>query len=174
MPFFRQAAFWLLLATFLPQSALARRKPLDENLSPKPAKATLISPEEGSAILETAFEKRFRSAHDCSHFVHKVYEQAGYPFAYAPASNLYKGVPEFRYVKRPQPGDLVVWRGHAGIVTDPRNRAFFSVLSTGLRTDYYDSKYWKRRGHARFYRYKKLPLNFEEESAEARRISIPE
>lgn len=114
-------------------------------------------------MVDAAFGKRFRSTPpDCSHFVHSVYSRAGYPFQYAPADDLYSGIPEFRYVKHPQPGDLVVWRGHAGIVVDPPRHVFFSVLSTGLRTDSYNSKYWKQRGRARFFRYRKLATNFGE------------
>ncbi len=158
----KQAALFVLLASLLSQPALARRRQLDDVPEAKHLKAALLNSEEGATIVDTAFEKRFRSARDCSHFVHSVYDRAGYHFAYAPTSNLYAGVPEFHHVKRPQPGDLVVWLGHAGIVTDPEQHEFFSVLSTGLRMDFYDSKYWKHRGRPRFYRYRKPAASFEE------------
>ncbi|MEY2413806.1 MAG: putative lipoprotein NlpC [Acidobacteriaceae bacterium] len=159
---FKQAALFVLLASLLSQPALARRKPHDEAVETKHLKSALLNSEEGATIVDTAFERRFRSAQDCSHFVHSVYDRAGYHFAYAPTSDLYAGIPEFHYVKHPQPGDLVVWRGHAGIVTDPEQHEFFSVLSTGLRMDFYDSRYWKHRGRPRFYRYRKPAASFEE------------
>jgi cell wall-associated NlpC family hydrolase len=94
-----------------------------------------------------------RSERDCSHLVHAIYEQAGFPYRYAPSSEIYVGIEEFRRVKRPQPGDLVVWRGHVGIVIKPSQHIFFSYLRSGPGTDDYDAVYWKSRGHARFYRY---------------------
>ena len=46
---------------------------------------------------------------DCSHLVHAIYLQAGFPYPYASSSDLYDGTDDFRRVNRPQPGDLVVW-----------------------------------------------------------------
>ncbi len=158
----KQAALFVLVSALLSQPALARHKQLHDGPQAKQGNAELLNSEEGMTVVDTAFEKRFHSARDCSHFVHSVYDRAGYHFAYAPTSNLYAGIPEFHYVKHPQPGDLVVWRGHAGIVTDPEQHEFFSVLSTGLRMDSYDSKYWKHRGRPRFYRYRKAAASFEE------------
>ncbi len=51
------------------------------------------------------------------------------------------------------PGDLIVWRGHVGIVTNPRQTRFVSVLRSGVRADNYLSPYWKTRGKPRFLRY---------------------
>jgi hypothetical protein len=62
-------------------------------------------------------------------------------------------VDAFRRVADPLPGDLVVWRGHVGIVVDPDEHTFLSQLRTGVKISQYDSRYWKRRGHPRFYRY---------------------
>lgn len=157
----KQFAVGLFLFLLVCGPCLAHRKSAGDDL-PASGKAKLLSREEGQAVVHTAFEKRFRTTPDCSHFVHSVYSRAGYPFQYAPADDLYSGIPEFRYVKHPQPGDLVVWRGHAGIVVDPPRHVFFSVLSTGLRTDSYNSKYWKQRGRARFFRYRKTSANFKE------------
>jgi hypothetical protein len=56
---------------------------------------------------------------------------------------------------RPQPGDLVVWRGHVGIVVNPAQHIFYSAMRSGPGTDTYDAPYWKRRGQTRFYRYVK-------------------
>lgn len=92
---------------------------------------------------------------DCSHLVHEIYEAAGFSYDYAPSSDLYAGVEKFERVKSPLPGDLVVWRGHVGIVIKPAQHIFFSYLSSGPGTDDYDAPYWKHRGQARFYRYLK-------------------
>lgn len=112
---------------------------------------------EGLAILGAALDSGhhadFRS--DCSHFVHGLYERAGFPYEYASSSDLYAGVDEFRRVTSPQPGDLAVWRGHAGIVINPGQHSFFSVLRSGPGVDSYHAPYWKRRGRPRFFRYVK-------------------
>jgi hypothetical protein len=117
---------------------------------------------EGSTILEVALNSppRGGAGLDCSHFVHGIYERAGFNYQYASSSDLYDGVDEFRRVTNPQPGDLAVWRGHAGIVVDPARHTFVSILRSGLGTDFYDSRYWKRRGHPRFYRYIKQAPNY--------------
>jgi hypothetical protein len=90
---------------------------------------------------------------DCSHLVHEVYTLAGYPYPYASSFDLYAGIGNFARVARPQPGDLVVWRGHVGIVVDPIEHSFYSSLRSGLRTDFFDAPQWKARGPVRFYRY---------------------
>ena len=90
---------------------------------------------------------------DCSHLVHAIYETAGFPYVYAPSDDIYAGVGSFYRVKAPLVGDLVVWRGHVGIVIKPSKHTFFSSLSSGPGTDDYESAYWKHRGVARFYRY---------------------
>jgi hypothetical protein len=78
---------------------------------------------EGSAILRAALHSR-RHAADCSHLVHALYERAGFPYDYAPSSDLYAGIDEFRRVANPQPGDLAVWRGHAGSWLTPPSILF--------------------------------------------------
>src|SRR5262249_7955906 len=90
---------------------------------------------------------------DCSHLVHAVYERAGFPYDYVTSRELYIGNPHFTRVHKPQPGDLIVWRGHVGIVIDPKERSFFSSVRSGPDTQFYDSVYWRSRGIARFYRY---------------------
>lgn len=108
------------------------------------------------SLIAAALDTRNRSAEpDCSHLVHAIYEQAGFAYSYAPSSDLYAGVDGFQRVKKPEPGDLVVWRGHAGIVIKPSQHIFFSVLSTGPGIDDYTTPYWKHRGKPRFYRYLK-------------------
>jgi hypothetical protein len=90
---------------------------------------------------------------DCSHLVHDIYEHAGFPYEYVNSRDLYIGSTNFTRVGVPQAGDLVVWRGHVGIVIDPQHRSFFSFVSSGADTQFYDSPYWRSRGIARFFRY---------------------
>jgi len=114
-----------------------------------------LSAREGRAIVrETSWvESSEGRTEDCSHFVHDLYEHAGYPYPYASSRGLYLGVENFVRVRSPQPGDLIVWHGHVGIVLDPREHSFFSSVNSGPRTEYYNSPYWRARGMARFYRY---------------------
>jgi NlpC/P60 family len=134
--------------------------PVTREASDRPQKAIQPRPltlGEGLAILSAALDSRHYadSASDCSHFVHELYERAGFPYEYASSSDLYAGAEEFRRVANPQPGDLAVWRGHAGIVINPVQHSFFSVLHSGPGVDSYDSSYWKQRGRPRFFRYVK-------------------
>lgn len=115
----------------------------------------LLTRAQGLSIAHVAMNSRppVRTRYDCSHFVHGLYQKAGFPYEYAPSSTLYAGVSEFRRVVSPQPGDLAVWPGHAGIVINPARHSFLSVLHTGPGVDQYDSRYWQYRGHPRFLRY---------------------
>jgi cell wall-associated NlpC family hydrolase len=117
--------------------------------------SSTLSPDERSSIITTALHTkvRLRSQRDCSHLVHAIYEHAGFPYSYAPSSEIYTGIEEFQRVKKPQAGDLVVWQGHVGIVIKPREHLFFSFLRFGPGTDDYEAAYWKQRGRPRFYRY---------------------
>jgi hypothetical protein len=90
---------------------------------------------------------------DCSHFVQYLYEQAGLYYDYAPSRILYEGTDGFKRVLRPRAGDLIVWRGHVGIVVDPAEMTFLSALNSGVKTSSYQSQYWKKRGKPRFLRY---------------------
>lgn len=114
-----------------------------------------LSPDDGLSVIAVALDARTQATRqpDCSHLVHAIYLRAGFPYAYASSSDLYDGTDDFRRVKHPQPGDLVVWPGHVGIVVNPAQRAFFSRLRSGPGIDAYDAQYWKQRGQARFYRY---------------------
>lgn len=118
----------------------------------------VVSLDEGMAIIGAALEIRYRRhvQEDCSHLVHDIYEQAGFPYKYADSSELYRGIDAFQRVTHPQPGDLAVWKGHAAIVVNPAQHTFFSSTRTGLRVESYDLKYWKRRGAPRFFRYVSL------------------
>jgi hypothetical protein len=118
-----------------------------------------VSQDDGLSILAAALDSRMhlRSANDCSHLAHAIYERAGFPYAYASSSDLYDGVNDFERVAQPQPGDLIAWRGHVGIVVKPSRHIFFSFLRSGPGTDDWTSPYWKTRGRARFYRYLEHP-----------------
>ena len=127
---------------------------------PKPPTSRLLNTSEGLSVIAAALESRVPqpSRPDCSHLVHAIYERAGFPYTYASSSDLYAGSGEFRRIFHPQPGDLVVWPGHVGIVVNPVQHVFFSSLRTGRGIESYDAPYWKGRGRARYYRYvKRLP-----------------
>jgi NlpC/P60 family protein len=129
---------------------------------------------EGRGIVRAASRQEGAEAEgrteDCSHLVHDLYEQAGYPYRYANSLDLYSGSESFVRVSKPQPGDLVVWRGHVGIVVDQRAHSFFSSVSSGPQTEYYNSAYWRARGRARFYRYL-TGSRWKDDSARAERAS---
>ena len=116
-----------------------------------------LNDDERLSVMAAALDSkipRFRER-DCSHLVHAIYKKAGFPYSYASSDDLYDGIEGFQRVADPEPGDLVVWRGHAGIVIRPSRHVFFSFLRAGPTTDDYTSRYWKHRGQPRFYRYLK-------------------
>jgi hypothetical protein len=132
-------------------------------LGPERASAQLLTADEGLAIIGAALEIRqaSRTAGDCSHVVHAIYQQAGFSYGYADSSQLYAGIEDFRRVAHPQPGDLAVWRGHAAIVVNPAQHTFFGSTGSGLRVESYDLEYWKRQGPPRFFRYAKAASSSE-------------
>ena len=115
----------------------------------------LVSVREGEAIVRTSLQhRRIQNKPDCSHFVHDVYADAGLNYQQSSSRELYAGIDSFQRVEKAQPGDLVVWAGHVGIVVDPEDHSFYSSVLSGLSISNYDSNYWKSRGVSRFYRYK--------------------
>jgi len=116
-----------------------------------------LSSDDRLSLIAAALDSKTRlySQRDCSHLVHAIYERAGFTYSYASSSDLYVGVEGFQRVARPQPGDLVVWRGHVGIVIRPSRHVFFSLMRSGPGIDNYDAPYWTSRGRARFYCYVK-------------------
>ncbi|HEX3103652.1 MAG TPA: NlpC/P60 family protein [Terriglobales bacterium] len=118
-------------------------------------KSKTLTKDDGREVVAVALDERIHMGRnrDCSHLVHAIYEQAGFSYPYASSSDLYRGTDDFRRVKKPQPGDLVVWRGHVGIVVNPATREFYSFLRHGPGIDEYDAQYWKERGPVRFYRF---------------------
>ena len=115
----------------------------------------LASPDEGEAIVQAAWELRrgLGEKPDCSHFVNAVYARAGFDYEYARSSEIFDGINSFRRVQKPQPGDLIVWQGHMGIVIDPVEHSFYSSVLSGFAIEDYRSASWLRRGRPRFYRY---------------------
>jgi hypothetical protein len=116
----------------------------------------LLTAKEGRAIVDAARDqdRPARGAQDCSHLVHQTYLSAGFEYPYASSFELYAGNENFERVKYSQPGDLIVWPGHAGIVVDPLHHSFYSLVSTGPEAQDYEGSYWRSRGRPRFYRYK--------------------
>jgi hypothetical protein len=119
----------------------------------------LVTRDEGLAIVDAVSDHRQslrgrRAKPDCSHLVNDIYDLAGFPYPYAKSADLYRGQASFVRVNAPQPGDLIVWRGHVGLVLDSRQHLFYSSLRSGPDTEDYTSAYWRRRGTPRFYRYR--------------------
>jgi hypothetical protein len=102
------------------------------------------------------------SSFDCSHLVHELYDRVGLHYKYADSRTLYRGIGDFQRVRNPNSGDLVVWRGHTGIVVDPSQHSFLSALKTGVKTSSYISRYWKRLGPPRFFRFAFSPKQAKE------------
>jgi NlpC/P60 family len=120
------------------------------------ASSRLLSAEEGRAIVDAARDQDQpgHGAQDCSHLVHQTYVDAGFEYPYASSFELYAGSENFERVRHPQAGDLIVWPGHVGIVLEPLEHSFYSLVSTGLEAQNYEGPYWRSRGRPRFFRYK--------------------
>jgi cell wall-associated NlpC family hydrolase len=141
----------LMMAQARPQESQPTRP------SHKTSRKHTLTDDDRKAVLSTAMDwKQHHSGRDCSHLVHDIYEEAGFPYRYADSEDLYTGAQGFLRVSRPQAGDVIVWHGHAGIVVQPARHTFFSFLtSRGPGIANYRSQYWKGRGQPRFYRYLK-------------------
>jgi len=72
-----------------------------------------------------------RTAIDCSHLVAKIYAEAGTPYPYTPSGGDWQaaGFEEID-LSEAQPGDMIVWDSHVGIVIDPEARTFIAISST--------------------------------------------
>jgi hypothetical protein len=116
----------------------------------------LLNAREGRSIADAAREQNelTEGTLDCSHVVHQIYLDAGFEYPYASSFDIYAGNESFQRVRTPQAGDLIVWPGHLGIVLDPAEHSFYSLVSTGLEAQNYEGHYWKSRGRPRFYRYR--------------------
>lgn len=116
----------------------------------------LLNAREGHSIADAAREQNelTEGTLDCSHVVYQIYRIAGFEYPYASSFDIYAGNESFQRVKTPQAGDLIVWPGHIGIVLDPAEHSFYSLVSTGWEAQNYEGPYWKSRGRPRFYRYR--------------------
>jgi hypothetical protein len=116
----------------------------------------LLTLEEGRSIVNVAWQvdRLETGMRDCSHLVHQIYANAGFEYPYASSFEIYAGTENFERVKNPHAGDLITWRGHVGIVVDPLQHSFYSLVRTGLEAQDYEAPYWRSRGRPRFYRYK--------------------
>jgi len=135
--------------------AEAQTAPLPQQAEAE-SSSRMLTAEEGRAIVDTAWRwgQSADGVQDCSHLVHQVYMVAGYKYPYASSFDIYAGNENFSRVKIPQAGDVVAWQGHVGIVVDPLQHSFYSLVSTGLEAQDYAGPYWRSRGRPRFYRFK--------------------
>jgi len=115
----------------------------------------LLTPEEGRSIVDVAWQQDppETGVRDCSHLVHQIYANAGFEYPYASSFEIYAGDENFERVKSPHAGDLVAWPGHVGIVVDPLQHSFYSMVRTGWEAQDYEGPYWRSRGRPRFYRF---------------------
>jgi hypothetical protein len=158
MRLYQNGAVLLLICALTGTFSAQQRKVAPAASSAKTAPQNLLlAADDGLTVIAAALDARNRLSPkaDCSHLVHDIYERAGFSYSYVPSSGLYAGIAEFRRVTRPQPGDLIVWPGHVGIVVSPTRHTFYSSLRSGLGVEPYDSDYWKQRGRPRFLRYVK-------------------
>ena len=150
-----RAAAWVCVLHALGFGALAPSGRAAAHPQEGGSATRLVTAEQGRQIAAVALEQDepIRGTQDCSHLVHQVYSVSGYEYAYASSFDLYAGNENFRRVRHPQAGDLVTWPGHVGIVIDPRQHSFHSLVRSGLQTEDYLGPYWRSRGRPRFYRY---------------------
>jgi hypothetical protein len=122
----------------------------------KPSATRLLAVDEGRSIADAALgqEQPAPGTQDCSHVIHAIYGSAGFEYPYASSFELFAGNENFARVRYPHAGDLIVWPGHVGIVVDPLQHSFSSLVSTGFDVQDYEGAYWKSRGRPRFYRYR--------------------
>lgn len=138
-----------ILSLFL--VVFAWRLPAIAMNSPAPTPGTAPTPAQTNLLLlGTQLES---TKFDCSHLVHSLYERVGLHYPYTTSRTLYRGIEEFQRVPEPMSGDVVVWRGHMGIVVDPSQHSFLSALKTRVKISSYISSYWKLRGVPRFFRF---------------------
>jgi len=91
---------------------------------------------------------------DCSHFVWEVLKAAGHPHApYTSTGSIPTSHAFSPAGSPPQEGDIILWDGHMGIITDAATETFMGAQSGGVApASYARGSYWGNRHH-RFYRY---------------------
>ena len=147
----------LLSATVSPATAARSSRPAAAAPGSDDASgARLLSAAQGEELVNFALDSgaRLRPRPDCSHLVHLVYSRAGLSYPYQHSRVLYRGVPDFERVTKPQPGDLIVWLGHVGIVVSPEDKTFFSSVRSGIFTESWTADHWRARGRPHFFRYR--------------------
>jgi len=166
----------LAFLSLLPFAGRAAAAPApDEDFAPR-----LLTAAEGRALVQAAWEhqQQLTGKPDCSHLVNEIYRLAGFPYAYVSSFDLFsRGSGHFARVKTAQPGDLIVWPGHVGLVVDPALHSFYSSVTSGFDTQDYDSKYWRQYGPSRFYRYRTTEQENIQAAAETRPdapLNLPE
>ena len=145
-----------LLMIIISSGRVRAERPLADNHAPEFVSPELLSPAQGRALVDLTLSHKseFHPKPDCSHLVHKIYSLGGLNYDYAGSRDIYYGSENFDRVSAPQPGDLIVWLGHVGIVVSPRDQTFFSSVRSGVITESWTADYWRKRGHPRFYRYR--------------------
>lgn len=149
-------SLWLAVAASALQSGAQSQSQPPSNTGVDYGDTALVSPEQGQAVADFVLQSgpRVRPKPDCSHLVHLLYARAGLIYPYEDSRVLYRGVDDFERVKRPQPGDLVVWLGHVGIVLSPEEKTFLSSVRSGIITESWAAPHWARRGRPHFFRYR--------------------
>src|SRR5260370_14502560 len=96
--------------------AKAQAKPSSQGSE---SNSRLVSAEAGQAIVDAARGQDLTAgeAQDCSHLVHQTYLNAGFEYPYASSFELYAGDENFERAKKPQPGDVILWPRHVGILS---------------------------------------------------------
>jgi NlpC/P60 family len=150
------ALVWTAMSGFAIAGS-ARHSEAPEHASSPAGARSWLSVKQGEALVDFAVESAadLRDKPDCSHFVHLVYSDAGLNYGYQNSRVLYRGgAREFQRVKKPQPGDLIVWTGHVGIVVSRKEKTFFSSVRSGILMESWTAGHWIARGRPHFFRYR--------------------
>ena len=101
---------------------------------------------------------------DCSHLVYRALnaarQQLGAAGGFSVHPAIYQSTATMessgQWVKTevPEPGDLVLWNGHVGIIIDPAAGKFIGAqTSTGVKDESYTTGYWATYPGKRFVRF---------------------
>jgi cell wall-associated NlpC family hydrolase len=107
---------------------------------------------ERKTVIEKARSKKGtpHSVMDCSHLVNYAYKAVRPELHYLTTDGLKASKLYNHDIKIPEPGDLVLWAGHVGIVINPDTKTFIgSQSSTGVAESSYAAKsYWGKQSHS--------------------------
>ena len=107
----RSVCLWLVCVCLVnAASAMAQSKlPVHDSVS----SPRLLTIDEGRSIVNVAWQqdRPAPGVRDCSHFVHQIYANAGFEYAYASSFEIYEGNENFERVRNPHPGrfDCMAW-----------------------------------------------------------------